>query len=51
MIYLFGAVFYAIFASGEVQPWAVESTEKKSNENKQKAAYENHAMAEIALER
>ena len=28
-IYLFGAVFYGIFASGDIQPWALtESVEK-----------------------
>lgn len=25
-IYFFGAVFYGIFASGDLQPWAVEET-------------------------
>lgn len=35
-VYLFGCIFYGFFASGELQPWAVESqpltkveTEKK----------------------
>lgn len=24
-IYIFGAIFYVIFASGDLQPWAVET--------------------------
>ncbi len=33
---MFGAVFFAIFASGELQPWAAE--EKSNPENVQKVA-------------
>jgi len=34
-IYLFGAVFYAIFASGERQPWAaIKTDEKNGHDNK-----------------
>lgn len=52
LIYLFGAIFYAFFASGEVQPWAVENKKKKTSESiKEKIAYENHAMADITSER
>lgn len=54
LIYLFGAIFYAIFASGEVQPWAVEKTDKKiesDGKNKEKVAYENQAMTDITLDR
>ncbi|CAG9770536.1 unnamed protein product [Ceutorhynchus assimilis] len=32
-IYLFGAVFYGIFASGELQPWAVVKDDDKTSEN------------------
>jgi len=34
-IYLFGAVFYAIFASGERQQWAkIKTEEKNGHDNK-----------------
>lgn len=34
-IYLFGALFYGIFASGELQPWAKTKTkETKGYDNK-----------------
>jgi hypothetical protein len=33
-IYLFGAIFYATFASGERQPWAKIKTEENVHDNK-----------------
>lgn len=43
-IYLFGAIFYGVFVSGEVQPWAVESETlqmKPIKSNKEKAGLVN----------
>ncbi|XP_065208516.1 sialin-like [Planococcus citri] len=54
LIYLFGAIFYAIFASGEVQPWAIEKkneNQQNNEKNKEKMAYENHGMTDITLDR
>ncbi|KAF7264752.1 hypothetical protein GWI33_022478, partial [Rhynchophorus ferrugineus] len=33
-IYLFGALFYGLFASGELQPWAVERNDEDKNDLK-----------------
>ncbi|KAK9870670.1 hypothetical protein WA026_008230 [Henosepilachna vigintioctopunctata] len=35
-VYLFGSIFYAIFADGELQPWAAESQTLKSKTEKSK---------------
>lgn len=29
-VFLFGAIFYGIFASGERQPWAIVNTEERN---------------------
>jgi len=32
-VYLFGAIFYAIFGSGERQPWAMEPVQQEKDED------------------
>ena len=55
LIYLFGALFYGIFASGERQPWALdEQTSKKqydsSKDDKNVVYYNNHAKSSVPEE-
>lgn len=53
-IYLFGAIFYGIFASGERQPWAIEKSdvegEERSNKDDEKRvddAHNNYTTSEM----
>lgn len=57
-IYLFGAVFYWIFCSGELQPWAVEQEEETLNHTKsdmelsqKDAAKNSHAYENKGMEK
>lgn len=44
-IYLFGAIFYGAFASGDLQPWALEDDELAISKKK-KAGVNNHGYVE-----
>ncbi|PSN49195.1 hypothetical protein C0J52_10915 [Blattella germanica] len=43
-VYLFGAIFYGLFASGEVQSWAKEERQEETNQKKEEHCYTNTAM-------
>jgi hypothetical protein len=46
-IYLFGCVIYWIWAEGEIQPWAVQDTNKdehRSESNTQMTGFSNPAL-------
>lgn len=52
LIYLFGAIFYGIFASGERQPWAMDDQFENQNELDNtnsnihyKTGYDNQALS------
>lgn len=55
MIYLFGAIFYAIFASGERQPWAIDNDNEPESktqqghvdDNRTKKGFDNYAMSDV----
>lgn len=40
-IYLFGAIIYGIFATGDLQPWAIETQTLTTNQNQQSKGHEN----------
>ncbi|RZB41338.1 MFS 1 and/or Sugar tr domain containing protein [Asbolus verrucosus] len=45
-VFLFGFIFYGLFASGELQPWATESEEKKELEIKNVETGHDNASCE-----
>lgn len=49
-IYLLGALFYGLFASGERQPWAMDETPTPptpiTDTKPEKHAYDNKAMSD-----
>lgn len=46
-IYLLGALFYGLFASGERQPWAMDDhTPTPQSEKEENHAYVNKAMSD-----
>jgi len=54
-IYLFGALFYGIFASGDRQPWALDECAGKEDrptkdDEKKVSGYDNHAVSDIPVD-
>lgn len=50
-LYLFGGLFYLVFASGELQPWAAEDTDKKENGKLPVELHENEFQEKLLGEK
>jgi hypothetical protein len=41
VIYIIGIIFYGVFASAKIQPWALECKTEETNENQPKESTKN----------
>lgn len=50
-LYIFGGLFYLVFASGELQPWAAEDNDKKENGKLPVELHENEFQEKLLGEK